>query len=83
LIYLDGNSTAYNSYFKWKKHIKTIPHTVNISPICHMCIKAHLEAFYGIEHKTIRPDELDKKFSQSNCKKPLPIEKKFFNLYDL
>ena len=48
LIYLDKNKTAYNSYFKWKKHIqfyRYLPKNYGYvySPLCDMCIHLHLE----------------------------------------
>ena len=80
LIYLDKNKTAYNSYFKWKKHIKSMPYFVNINIICDMCIKLNLEKFFGIENKRIESmDFLNKR----HCKKPIPNEEKFFNFIDI
>ena len=54
LLYLDQNSTAYNSYFKWKKHISFLDKPVTpISTVCDMCIKLHLERYIGFENKVI------------------------------
>ena len=52
LLYLDSNQTAYNSYFKWKKHVNFLDQLV-FTPLCDMCIKLHLEDFFGIETKII------------------------------
>lgn len=53
LIYLDSNRTAYNSYFKWKKHVIFRKKISIFSPICDMCIKLNLEEFFGIEQSVI------------------------------
>ena len=51
---MDKNSTEYNSYFKWKKHISFVDKPVaHISSVCDMCIKLHLERHFGIEEKVI------------------------------
>ena len=51
LLYLDSNKTAYNSYFKWKKHVNFLDYTVSYGFVCEMCIHLHLETFYGITRK--------------------------------
>ena len=51
LLYLDKNATAYNSYFKWKKHISFTHQLIN--PICSMCIQLHLESFIGYQNKVV------------------------------
>ena len=51
LIYLDKNSTAYNSYFKWRKHVNFLNHTVGFGFLCEMCIHLHLETYFGITKK--------------------------------
>ena len=51
LIYLDKNTTAYNSYFKWKKHVNFIDNMVTYGFICEMCIHLHMESFFGITPK--------------------------------
>ena len=53
LLYLDTNSTAYNSYFMWKKHVTFLDYTVTYAFTCEMCIRLHLETFYGITKKVI------------------------------
>lgn len=53
LLYLDNNKTAYNSYFKWKKHVNFLDYTVSYGFVCEMCIQLHLETFYGIKKKVI------------------------------
>ena len=80
LLYLDKNNTAYNEYFKWKKHIKKSNHIPSMSMICDMCIKLHLETFFGIERKKI--DNMDF-LNKRHCKQPNPNKKTFFNLEDI
>ena len=53
LLYLDKNTTAYNSYFMWKKHVNFIDNMVAYGFLCEMCIHLHLETFYGITKKVI------------------------------
>jgi hypothetical protein len=71
LIYLDSNKTAYNSYFKWKKHVQFYT-ALNIhygfSPICDMCIYLHLEDFFGIKKKIINDPH-----PKSYCKYYYPL----------
>jgi alpha-1,3-fucosyltransferase len=69
LIYLDKNKTAFNSYFKWKKHIKPYPLNnvdnkdyYGLNAICDMCIYMHLEDYFGIETKIIK-----NVYSMKNC----------------
>jgi alpha-1,3-fucosyltransferase len=47
LVYLSRNSTAYNSYFKWRKHIALQPRYLHFSPLCSMCIQLQLESYFG------------------------------------
>ena len=69
LIYLDKNTTAYNSYFKWKKHVNFIDNMVSYGFLCEMCIHLHLETFYGITKKVINSfDTYWNKATQ--CKSP-------------
>lgn len=68
LIYLNDNSTAYKSFFAWKKHVKFFDTTIQLPSICEMCIKLHLEDHFGIEKRIFQNlgDYWDKK---SQCKK--------------
>ena len=43
LIYLDGNSTAYNEYFKWKRFIKHDLNHPKLPYLCEICMQLHLE----------------------------------------
>ena len=43
LVYLAGNKSAYNDYFKWKKFIKYDANHPNMSFLCEMCIQLNLE----------------------------------------
>jgi hypothetical protein len=55
LLYLDSNKTAYNSYFKWKKHVNFLDNTVSYGFICEMCVWLHMEQIYGVKpQKPIR-----------------------------
>lgn len=67
LLYLDRNKTAYNSYFKWKKHISYLSQVQAFNPICNMCIQLHLESYFEIEPKIIR-DIADYWSKSKNCK---------------
>jgi glycoprotein 3-alpha-L-fucosyltransferase len=70
LIYLSNNSTAYNSYFKWKKYVKRRESkSLNVNQdICELCIKLHHDSFYGKkEYKTI--DNLSNYWNhETDCK---------------
>ena len=54
LIYLSNNSTAYNSYFKWKKYVKRRSNkSINVNEdICELCIKLHADSYNGQKTKT-------------------------------
>jgi hypothetical protein len=53
LIYLNGNKTAYNSYFKWKKYIKFIDNGLHYAVICEFCILLNLDFHEGIKRSVI------------------------------
>jgi alpha-1,3-fucosyltransferase len=78
LLYLNGNPKKYNEIFNWKKHIRTVPYSLNISPLCDMCIKLHLEHYYGLERKIRKNVESDWSMNK-NCKLISSNETKFFN----
>ena len=68
LIYLSGNSTAYNSYFKWKEHV-VFGESSKMSSLCNMCIHLQLENYFGIKKKVI--SDIGSYWSKSvNCKSP-------------
>jgi hypothetical protein len=68
LIYLDKNTTAYNSYFNWKKFVEFDSTGLIFSPLCDMCIQLHLEDHLGIKRNVI--NDIDKIWSEKlNCKK--------------
>ena len=52
LLNLSQDSTAYNSYFKWKKYVKFNSAPMHI--FCNMCIKLHLEDYFGYEEKVLK-----------------------------
>jgi hypothetical protein len=69
LVYLSSNATAYNSYFKWKKHARYVG-PLNYVPICDMCVKLNLQTFYGIEKSVV--SNIENHWHQSQCvKNPL------------
>ena len=53
LNYLNKNTTAYNEYFQWKRHVKFLDYTIEFGMICEMCIQLHLEDFYGMKQNVI------------------------------
>ena len=80
MLYLDQNKTAYNEYFKWKKYVKF--NSDFIHPFCDMCIKLHMESFYGIEKK-IRWDIGDDNKFDKICKRPSEDKNDFFKFKNL
>jgi hypothetical protein len=48
-MHLDQNSSAYNSYFKWKKYVQFDKNIIDFSTICDMCIQLQLDSY--IENK--------------------------------
>ena len=73
LKYLSKNSTAYNAYFQWKKHVvfdseTNFPHP--FAPICSMCIHLQLEEHFGITRKTIQNIGSYWTKNNNNCKTP-------------
>ena len=72
LAYLSKNSTAYNSYFEWRKYIRYQPNHTYFNPICDMCIKLQLESYFGIEQSIIQ--DLDYYWNDDNlCLNPKNI----------
>ena len=76
--YLDSNRTAYNSYFKWKRHVIFESLPFHHIPFCSMCIQLHLEEHVGLKRKILH------NFSQlwdvgKQCK--LPVYKKNESFY--
>jgi hypothetical protein len=66
LLYLDKNVTAYNSYFKWKKHV-SFGEGMTFSFFCSMCIQLQLENYFGVKKKVI--DDISVFWSKKvNCK---------------
>jgi hypothetical protein len=69
LLYLDGNATAYNSYFKWRRHVSFVhkPFPTNEMPnsVCDLCIFLHLEEHYGLRRRVV--SDMDKYWSTDNC----------------
>jgi hypothetical protein len=54
LLYLSNNSTAYNSYFKWRKYYSYHKKPQGFNSICEMCIKLQLESYFGIEKSVVQ-----------------------------
>ena len=70
MLFLDSNKTAYNSYFKWKKHVKFSTNQKPFSPFCDMCIKLHLDDFNGQIKQSIIKDMSPKFWSvKFDCRK--------------
>jgi hypothetical protein len=44
MFYLSNNKTAYNSYFKWKRHVSFHNIKSSFNVFCSMCVKLQLEA---------------------------------------
>lgn len=74
LLNVGSNSTAYNSYFKWKKYIRLTGN--EFKNFCDMCIKLQLEDFLGVKQSVVENPNWDYK---SNCKQPL-FSQEGFNL---
>lgn len=72
LLYLDRNRTAYNSYFKWKKHIIKTYDGIFAAEICEFCIKAHLNDVNKIDTNKVIKDFSTYWNSANDCK---PIQK--------
>ena len=54
LNYLGKNKDAYNSYFKWKKHVLfRDKNLISFNPICSMCIQMQLDAFLGVKKSVV------------------------------
>jgi hypothetical protein len=66
LLYLSTNRTAYNEYFKWKRHVKYgSANRPTLYPICEMCIKLNIDEQYGI-----RPSVFNSNWSaETDCKR--------------
>lgn len=81
LLYLDGNQTAYNEYFKWKKYVKFNSDYPRTAFLCEMCIQLHLEDYLGkIEHKKLL--SISERFEMHrNCNYTLfDLEKHYFKV---
>lgn len=75
LKYVDSNKMLFNSYFKWKRHVNFLEHTVEYAFICEMCIQLHLEHFFGVKKKIINDfDSYWNKNSQCTDVKMTQIE---------
>ena len=69
LFYLSTNSTAYNSYFKWRKFVGYQKNKLLFHTLCEMCIKLQLESHFGIDKSYI--SDLGNYWSGNNvCSKP-------------
>ena len=69
LIHLSQTPSAYNSYFKWKQHVRFDQVPIHFSSICSMCIQMHLEEVFGIKRKVV--EDIGKYWSPSeNCIRP-------------
>lgn len=50
---IDANETAFNSFFKWKKHVNFLENIVSYAFMCELCIQAHLDHYFPIKEKVI------------------------------
>ena len=64
--YLDKNTTAYNSYFKWKKYVLFKDRLIN-SNFCDMCLMLNMENEIPIRRNIVR--NIGKFWGKQNCKK--------------
>jgi hypothetical protein len=53
LKYLDKNQTAYNAYFKWKRHITFHRRLSGMCALCGMCIRLHMEDHFGVKRQVL------------------------------
>ena len=67
LIYLSKNSTAYNAYFEWKQHVVKPKYNIWFAPLCDMCVKLHLEEYFGTKVKKNIHD-IDTYWNDGSCK---------------
>ena len=87
LTYLDGNATAYNQYFEWKRFITVEKRNEN-GYLCEMCIQLQLEEKLGIRKSNhYDQSELDRLYGlKENCRnlalKPLEVKIFDFNSTD-
>lgn len=54
LLYLDSNKTAYNSYFKWKKHVQFVHNQPHEGTFCEMCLRLNLDYYRQQETNIIK-----------------------------
>jgi alpha-1,3-fucosyltransferase len=52
MLYLSKNKAAYNSYFRWKKHV-IFDENIIAGHICELCIILNLDAYKKIETRSI------------------------------
>jgi alpha-1,3-fucosyltransferase len=70
LKHLSSNSTAYNSYFEWKRHIRIT--NTRYKMFCDVCIKLHLEDYFGKMKKNPALSDMVEYFGErSNCQRTL------------
>ena len=51
--YLDFETSAYNSYFNWKKYLKYNHVGTKNGHFCEMCIQLNLDFYFGIKKNVI------------------------------
>ena len=67
MLYLDGNKTAFNSYFKWKKHVTFKEESEDV--FCSMCVHLNMQSHLGVRTNVLHG--LGNYWSQQDCKYPV------------
>ena len=66
--YLSANKTAYNAYFKWKKHVSFNALNLGCNAFCDMCFRLQYEAKLGQMKRKIMRNLGEHWSKEKNCK---------------